>query len=986
MTLNRSASVLAAILLVLICAACGGSERGASAPEVTPPKPGSQPLRDSIAAPQQLFELLHEVSAGRTTVLASNFAAELPHPRVEPDAELLRFSPAGSSLDRAAYAFYVLDSTDLQGSWSLYYEWQELPSPLASAWIGLGDVSRNAWDWRPVTGLWETRLNDIARYRNADGRVLVAVLATGSKPSALASLGFKTPLAYDELEENDSRGAAQQLPSLPLHSFRGSIGSAPGYAGADGDSEDWYRFAATPGKYLNVVLRAQGGEDDYLQLYLWKAGSEQALKGEGGNQGLTIDNLLLGEEIDEVWLSVTALEGGLDYELSVLESEAENEQPVAVISSSAKSGPPGLLVNFDGSASTAGEDSDSIVRYDWDFDGDGIFDQQGPQAQAAYRYRDAGVFHPSLRVIDSHGMPSEYHDDKACTALVAIAASFPHDEREDNELGPASWDRLPAVPFNGFSGSIGPGAGADDGDRVDMFVLSVSQGEAVSFRIDFDPLPAGEVLVVWLYQIDSVSGNEWHLTGASGNSSIVVADKAFADHEVRLELRAPQLEEARDYSIRAVHGLPPEVELIASPDHAVPPFVATLSATGSDVDGQPLEYVWDLNGDGVYEFDSAADNSLELAVDELGLQTVAVRARDADGLLSQPVEVKIHGLPRNYDEVEDNDNDSTATPLGNLPVIGFTGNIGFAPDAPSYDGDNQDSLLLPDGLSSADALKFIVNFDQPVNNAMAFTNGEAGLQDHSDPTRLISVYSLRDQPGEPYVLRLTGYEFSDYSLDVLRSDVPLPALSISPTADPLTYQLDASASSDSDGIAAYRFKFDPTGNSEEVDNGAIPILLRSFSRPGRYLLDLTVQDNFGAVSNQPAYYLINAGNVSLGETENNDSASEAQPLPAFPFSDFYGNLGDEAGIPATDGDSVDCYSFTASPGQTVNFSLLLTAGPRTTAMQLYDAEGNHLSGYSPGSLSYTFGSETGPFVLKLQQLLGAGFLAEYVMSGTLSGP
>ncbi len=986
MTLNRSASVLAAILLVLTCAACGVSERGASAPELTTPNPGSQPLPDSIAAPQQLFELLHKVSAGRTTVLASNFAQELPHPRAEADAGLLRFSPAGASLDKAAYAFYVLDSTDLQGSWSLYYEWQDLPSPLASAWIGLGDVGRNAWDWRPVTGLWETRMDDIARYRNAERRVLVAVLATGTKPSALASLGFKTPLAYDEQEDNDSREQANLLPSLPVHSFKGSIGSAPGYPGADGDTEDWYRFDTTPGKYLNVVLRAQGGEDDYANLYLWSTAGEQPLKGKGSSQGMTISNLLLDEDTEEVWLSVTAVEGGMDYELSVLELAAENEQPLAVISSSAKSGPPGLLVNFDGSASTAGEDSDSIVRYDWDLDGDGIFDQQGPQAQAAYRYRDAGVFHPSLRVIDSHGMPSEYHDDKACTAVVAIAPSFPHDEREDNELGPASWDRLPAVPFSGFSGSVGPGAGADDGDREDMFVLSVSQGEAVSFRIDFDPLPAGEELVARLYQIDSAGGNEWQLTGASGNSSIVVADKALSDHELRLELLALESKEAREYSIRAVNGLPPEVTLSASPDHGVPPFAATLSATGSDVDGQALEYIWDLNGDGIYEFDSAADNSLEHPVTVFGQESVSVRARDPDGLLSEPAMVLLYGLPRNYDEVEDNDNDSTATPLGSLPVVGFTGNIGSALDAPFYDGDNQDCLRLPDGLSSADALKFIVNLDQPVNNAMAFTNGEVGLQDHSDPTRLISVYSLRDQPGTPYILSLSVYEFSDYSLDVLRSDVPLPALSINPTADPLTYQLDASASSDSDGIAAYRFKFDPTGNPEELDNGASPILLRSFPRPGRYLLQLTVQDNFGAVSNQPGFYLVNAGDLTISEVEDNDNAEEAQPLPAFPFSDFYGNLGDEAGIPATDGDSVDCFSFSASPGQTVNFELLLTAGPRTTAMQLYDAEGNHLTGYSPGSLSYTFGSETGPFLLKLQQLLGVGYLAEYVLGGTLSGP
>jgi PKD repeat protein len=61
-----------------------------------------------------------------------------------------------------------------------------------------------------------------------------------------------------------------------------------------------------------------------------------------------------------------------------------------------------LTVNFDASAST---DSDgTIVLYEWDFDGDGIFDMDtGATSTVSTEYTTAGDYDPAVRVTDDSG-------------------------------------------------------------------------------------------------------------------------------------------------------------------------------------------------------------------------------------------------------------------------------------------------------------------------------------------------------------------------------------------------------------------------------------------------------------------------------------------------------------------------------------------------------------------------------------------------------
>ncbi|MEZ5338272.1 MAG: PKD domain-containing protein [bacterium] len=85
-----------------------------------------------------------------------------------------------------------------------------------------------------------------------------------------------------------------------------------------------------------------------------------------------------------------------------------NDPPVAAISASPLSGALPLTVNFDASAST---DSDgTIVSYEWDFDGDGIWDENsGTSPTTSFEYTVGGSFDAAVRVTDNDGATDVAH-------------------------------------------------------------------------------------------------------------------------------------------------------------------------------------------------------------------------------------------------------------------------------------------------------------------------------------------------------------------------------------------------------------------------------------------------------------------------------------------------------------------------------------------------------------------------------------------------
>lgn len=70
----------------------------------------------------------------------------------------------------------------------------------------------------------------------------------------------------------------------------------------------------------------------------------------------------------------------------------------------------------------------------------------------------------------------------------------------------------------------------------------------------------------------------------------------------------------------------PTVELIAEPDNGAAPLTLTLTAQGSDPDGDPLTYIWAISGAGFETFEGKAVETRTLA--DPGTYTVEVVVND----------------------------------------------------------------------------------------------------------------------------------------------------------------------------------------------------------------------------------------------------------------------------------------------------------------------------------------------------------------------
>jgi len=109
---------------------------------------------------------------------------------------------------------------------------------------------------------------------------------------------------------------------------------------------------------------------------------------------------------------------------------------VAVLDADPTSGENPLLVNFDASGSY--DPDGSIDNYEWDFDGNGVFNETGEEADAegsistSYTYAEPGDYNATVRVSDDRGQQST-----AC-GLIHIAG----------------WIFVDLGAFGGFSNSL----------------------------------------------------------------------------------------------------------------------------------------------------------------------------------------------------------------------------------------------------------------------------------------------------------------------------------------------------------------------------------------------------------------------------------------------------------------------------------------------------------------------------------------------------
>ncbi len=127
-----------------------------------------------------------------------------------------------------------------------------------------------------------------------------------------------------------------------------------------------------------------------------------------------------------------------------------NDLPLADLTASPNIGLPGVKVTLDASASN--DPDGSIASYEFDFDGDGLYDSYGETSSATHVYGSFGIFLPVVRVTDTAGAQSvetaavdvtnfiaplspDSIDNKGQYTSLAVVDGFPAISYYDNSEG-----------------------------------------------------------------------------------------------------------------------------------------------------------------------------------------------------------------------------------------------------------------------------------------------------------------------------------------------------------------------------------------------------------------------------------------------------------------------------------------------------------------------------------------------------------------------
>jgi PKD repeat protein len=248
----------------------------------------------------------------------------------------------------------------------------------------------------------------------------------------------------------------------------------------------------------------------------------------------------------------------------------------------------GQPVTLDASGSS--DPDGTVTGYEWDFNGDGVYDQSTSQPTVSHTFAGpAGQPTVGLRVTDNGGS-TDTTTAKIDLVLAPVAgtlsASLPN-----------------AVPLNTPVTFTDSGAGDPN-----------SGGAITKYEWDLDG-----------------NGTFEQATGTTPSASHSYASNGTRTIRVRVTGTAGATAVAT-YTLVALNQPPAISSLTASPNPSVVGQTVTLTAVATDPEGHGIaRYDWDLDGNGGYETPSGASPSISYAYPNAGPIPVGVRVTDADG-------------------------------------------------------------------------------------------------------------------------------------------------------------------------------------------------------------------------------------------------------------------------------------------------------------------------------------------------------------------
>lgn len=233
----------------------------------------------------------------------------------------------------------------------------------------------------------------------------------------------------------------------------------------------------------------------------------------------------------------------------------------------------------------------AILRYRWDFQGDGIFDTNDPGARNYTRtFTQKGTYNAVLEVTNDKNQVATKTVPIVVTGSPPVATA---------SLNPSNG----AIPLLvNFTGS------ATDSD-----------GTIAKFEWDFE----GDGTFDFS---STTTGNTTHTYDTAGTYNAVfrVTDNEGLTATARVTTTA----------VRAGSPGSPTATITtpANPITVSAPATVNFSGNGSDPGGSIVKYEWDFNGDGVYDYSSATTAATSFRYELPGTFTAALQVTDNSGL------------------------------------------------------------------------------------------------------------------------------------------------------------------------------------------------------------------------------------------------------------------------------------------------------------------------------------------------------------------
>ncbi|MBU0981176.1 PKD domain-containing protein [Patescibacteria group bacterium] len=283
-------------------------------------------------------------------------------------------------------------------------------------------------------------------------------------------------------------------------------------------------------------------------------------------------DLKTGEQLSEEFTTVVGI---------------ENEEVAAIFTATPSSGNVPLDVEFN--ASSSYDPDGEIVAYDWDFDGDGSYDDASGVI-VSYTFEQEGEFTVGLRVTDNNGQyaTTAYKIEAGSVGGLRAVISAPLQTDETYKTGEKYK----------FSGELS----------------QIREGEVVKYVWDFGD------------KSDTIqSRTATHEFTKSGDYevSLTVFDVDGNSHTATLEIKVVE------------QGTPPSAKIKTSPaaqnnvtSGAVPFEVSFDASSSTDPEDDIVEYEWDFNNDGV--IDDSGDK-VTYTYEEVGVYEAKLIVTDAAG-------------------------------------------------------------------------------------------------------------------------------------------------------------------------------------------------------------------------------------------------------------------------------------------------------------------------------------------------------------------